>query len=101
MHRLLQRQLKKYLSQNVSTFTGDLNSSLNGIPLEWQNFLQAVDDAYTHYDADYQMIERSLELSSEELQQFQIQNRSKRYITPKVKLTRICKHRSITKHKFD
>ena len=69
MHRLLQRQLKKYLSQNVSTFTGDLNSSLNGIPLEWQNFLQAVDDAYTHYDADYQMIERSLELSSEELLQ--------------------------------
>jgi signal transduction histidine kinase len=69
MHRLLQRQLKKYLSQNVSDFTGDLNSSLDGIPLEWQNFLQAVDDAYTHYDADYQMIERSLELSSEELLQ--------------------------------
>jgi signal transduction histidine kinase len=69
MHRLLQRQLKKYLSQNVSNFTGDLNSNLNGIPLEWQNFLQAVDDAYTHYDADYQMIERSLELSSEELLQ--------------------------------
>ena len=69
MHRLLQRQLKKYLSQNVSDFTGDLNSNLNGIPLEWQNFLQAVDDAYTHYDADYQMIERSLELSSEELLQ--------------------------------
>jgi signal transduction histidine kinase len=69
MHRLLQRQLKKYLSQNVNDFTGDLSSNLNVIPLEWQNFLQAVDDAYTHYDADYQMIERSLELSSEELLQ--------------------------------
>ena len=34
-------------------------------------------------------------------QQFQIQNRNKRYIILKVKLTRICKHRSITKHKFD
>jgi hypothetical protein len=69
MHRLLQRQLKKYLSQNVNDFTGDLSSNLNVIPLEWQNFLQAVDDAYTHYDADYRMIERSLELSSEELLQ--------------------------------
>jgi hypothetical protein len=34
-------------------------------------------------------------------QQFQIQNRNKRYIILKVKLTRICKHRSITKHKFN
>lgn len=79
MHRLLQRQLKKYLSQHVSNFTGDLNSSLNGIPLEWQNFLQAVDDAYNHYDADYRMIERSLELSSEEL--LQVNNQLREMLT--------------------
>ena len=49
MHRLLQRQLKKYLSQDLSGLTGDLNDlngSLNGIPLEWQNFLKAVDETY-------------------------------------------------------
>jgi len=34
-------------------------------------------------------------------QQFQIQNRNKEYIILKVKLTRICKHRSISKHKFN
>jgi len=34
-------------------------------------------------------------------QQFQIQNRNKRYIKPTIKLTRIWKHRSITKHKVD
>jgi hypothetical protein len=40
-------------------------------------------------------------LLTDSIQQFQIQNRNKRYIILKVKLTRICKHRSITKHKFD
>jgi len=35
------------------------------------------------------------------IQQFQIQNRNKRYTILKVKLTRVCKHRSITQHKFD
>lgn len=79
MHRLLQRQLKKYLSQNVNDFTGDLSSNLNVIPLEWQNFLQAVDDAYNHYDADYRMIERSLELSSEEL--LQVNNQLREMLT--------------------
>lgn len=68
MHRLLQRQLKKYLSQTLSGFTGDLND-LNSIPLEWQNFLKAIDEAYVQYDAEYRMIERLLDLSSEELLQ--------------------------------
>ena len=72
MHRLLQRQLKKYLSQDLSGLTGDLNDlngSLNGIPLEWLNFLKAVDETYVQYDAEYRMIERLLDLSSEELLQ--------------------------------
>jgi signal transduction histidine kinase len=68
MHRLLQRQLKKYLSQNLSGFTNDL-SDLNNIPLEWQSFLKAVDEAYTQNDAEYRMVERLLDLSSEELLQ--------------------------------
>jgi hypothetical protein len=72
MHLLLQRQLKKYLSQDLSGLTGDLNDlniNLNGIPLEWQNFLKAVDETYVQYDTEYRMIERLLDLSSEELLQ--------------------------------
>ncbi len=61
MHRLLQRQLKKFL--------GNQFEDLHSIPLEWQNFLKAVDETYCHYDDDHRMIERSLELSSEELLQ--------------------------------
>jgi signal transduction histidine kinase len=72
MHLLLQRQLKKYLSQDLSGLTGDLNDlniNLNGIPLEWQNFLKVVDETYVQYDTEYRMIERLLDLSSEELLQ--------------------------------
>ena len=62
MHRLLQRQLKRYL--------GDIDpNSHQWQNLQWQNFLNAVDDAYCQYENDHYMIERSLELSSEELLQ--------------------------------
>lgn len=57
MHRLLQRQIKKHFG------------SLDSIPSEWQGFLNAIDEAYCQYDDDHKMIERSLELSSEELLQ--------------------------------
>jgi len=57
MHRLLQRQLKRYL--------GDLEH----LPQEWLNFIQAVDEAYCQFDGDRVMLERSLELSSQELLQ--------------------------------
>ena len=56
-HSLLKRQLKRHL--------GDTNS----IPHEWQSFLEAVNTAYEEYDADRRMLERSLELSSQELLQ--------------------------------
>ncbi|MBD2176422.1 HAMP domain-containing histidine kinase [Pseudanabaena sp. FACHB-1998] len=57
MHRLLQRQIKKHFG------------NLDSIPSEWQGFLDAIDEAYCQYDDDHKMIERSLELSSEELLQ--------------------------------
>jgi two-component system, NtrC family, sensor kinase len=57
MHRLLQRQLKRHLSH------------LGPLPAEWDNFLAAVDDAYCQFESDHSMLERSLELSSEELLQ--------------------------------
>ena len=55
MHRLLRRQLKKYLGIE------------DEVPAALQSFLAAVDTAYTDFDSDRAMLERSLELSSKEL----------------------------------
>src|SRR5262245_3809860 len=55
MHRLLRRQLRKYL---------DIE---NEVPAELQPFVTAVDTAYSDFDGDLAMLERSLELSSKEL----------------------------------
>lgn len=54
-HRLLQRQLKRYL--------GDARHWPEG----WENFLSVVNRAYWDSDADREMLERSLEISSQEL----------------------------------
>jgi PAS domain S-box-containing protein len=40
---------------------------LDSLPKEWQGFLDAVNNAYSEFDADRGMLERSLELSSQEL----------------------------------
>jgi PAS domain S-box-containing protein len=55
MHRLLRRQLKKYLGIEEE------------VPAALQPFLIAVDAAYADFDSDRAMLERSLELSSKEL----------------------------------
>jgi signal transduction histidine kinase/CheY-like chemotaxis protein len=55
MHRLLRRQLRKYLGIEDET------------PPTLQPFLAAVDAAYTDFDSDLAQLERSLELSSKEL----------------------------------
>ncbi|MFQ5655950.1 MAG: ATP-binding protein [Candidatus Methylomirabilales bacterium] len=57
IHSLLKRQLKRHFSASDS------------IPKELQDFIDAVNDAYWQFDADRAMLERSLELSSEELLQ--------------------------------
>ncbi len=54
-HSLLKRQLKKYFGASKS------------IPPEWKGFIEAVDAAYGESDTDRAMLERSLELSSQEL----------------------------------
>jgi len=56
-HSLLARQLKQF-------FAG-----MSGFAPPWQAFLEAVDKAYKEADADRSMLERSLELSSQELLQ--------------------------------
>jgi PAS domain S-box-containing protein len=57
MHSLLSRQLRRALGDSFS------------IPEEWQGLIGAVNDAYRAFDDDRSMLERSLELSSQELLQ--------------------------------
>ncbi|NJM49319.1 MAG: sensor histidine kinase [Alkalinema sp. RU_4_3] len=54
-HRLLQRQLKRYVGE------------IEEIPEHWQSFLNAVNDVYEQADEDRLRMERTLELSSQEL----------------------------------
>jgi len=57
MHSLLKRQLKRYLGK------------MDSIPKEWESFIDAVNEAYRQIDTDREMLERSLDLSSQELLQ--------------------------------
>ena len=57
MHSLLIRQLRRYYGDSFS------------IPEEWQGFIGAVSDAYREFDADRELLERALDLSSQELLQ--------------------------------
>jgi signal transduction histidine kinase len=54
-HRLLKRQLKKYLA-NGNILSTDL-----------MEFINSVDEAYKQHDIDYQQLDRTLEVSTEEL----------------------------------
>ncbi len=55
MHRLLIRQLRRYIDTDLT------------IPEELEQFVEAVDAAYHQADNDRALIERSLELTSQEL----------------------------------
>lgn len=57
MHNLLKRQFKKVFTESFQ------------IPKKWQEFTEAVNNAYIEFDTDRRMLERSLELSSQELLQ--------------------------------
>ena len=56
MHRILERQIKKYAA----------GQSAHDAPPEWQTLLHAVSDTYEHADEDRALLLRSLELSSKE-----------------------------------
>ena len=56
-HKLLERQLKRYLVSPL-------------VPEEYQKLFQVISDAYVHFDEDRMLIERSLELSSKELTEY-------------------------------
>lgn len=57
MNRLLQRQLKR-------SFGNEAN-----IPPEIQSFVQAVERSYNHYEEDRKLLERAMNISSEELEE--------------------------------
>lgn len=59
MHKLLQRQLKRYAQVD----------SLDAVPQPWRSLLDAVSAAYGEADDDRELVERSLEISSQELLQ--------------------------------
>ncbi|MFI5305765.1 MAG: ATP-binding protein [Polyangiales bacterium] len=55
MHKLLRRQLARFLSED------------GGPPTDWAGFSNAIDEAYRQSDHDRMLLERSLELTSQEL----------------------------------
>jgi len=57
VHSLLKRQLGRFFGDQFST------------PEEWRGFVDAVNEAYHEFDADREMLERALDLSSQELLQ--------------------------------
>jgi diguanylate cyclase (GGDEF)-like protein len=54
-HGLLHRQLKRYIGNDTS------------IPDNWPAFLEAVNETYVEFDADRRLLERALNISSQEL----------------------------------
>ncbi len=54
MHRILQRQIKRLMGEAAL------------IPPKWVAFLDVISDTYFDFDKDYQLLSRSLELSSKE-----------------------------------
>jgi len=57
VHNLLKRQIKRFLG------------NIDSMPQQWLDFISAVDQAYSQSDIDREMLERSLEISSQELLQ--------------------------------
>jgi anti-anti-sigma regulatory factor len=57
MHRLLQRQLKRYIG------------SLESIPDKWKGFIDAVNEAYRQADADYALVSEELVEKNKQLQE--------------------------------
>lgn len=59
-HKLLERQIQKYLSSVISKLPSDAQLAL-------EKFLNAVDESYVEADEDRRILERAMNLSSREL----------------------------------
>ena len=56
MHKILERQLRRYLKDIDEPMAAELTK-----------LYEAISNTYDHYDQDYRLLERSLEISSKEL----------------------------------
>ena len=59
MHSILKRQLRRHLHVKQP----------EDIPTELEDFVEAVSATYDHFDEDRELLERSIEISSNELQE--------------------------------
>jgi PAS domain S-box-containing protein len=64
LHSLLKRQLKRHFGSEFK------------IPPEWQSFIDSINASYHDFDSDREMLERSLEISSQELMETNTETRS-------------------------
>ena len=64
LHNLLRRQLKRSFGLQFE------------VPAEWMGFINSINSAYREFDSDRTMLERSLEISSQELIQSNAETRS-------------------------
>jgi diguanylate cyclase (GGDEF)-like protein/PAS domain S-box-containing protein len=67
LHSLLKRQLAKHLEGGLGECASDLGSVTNPFVEQSRALLEAVNEAYYGWDSDLRMLERSLDLSSNEL----------------------------------
>lgn len=70
MHRVLERQIRRYLGSDEP----------DAIPPAWKALLQAVSDTYVHADDDRALLSRSLDLSSHEFSEMNTALRSENEI---------------------
>ena len=74
IHSLLNRQIRRHLGTDVP------------IPEPWMNLIHAVDDAYSQGDEDRALLERALDISSQELLQANSQTLAMLQATPYLSL---------------
>jgi PAS domain S-box-containing protein len=74
LHSLLNRQIRRHLGTEAS------------ISEPWVSLIRAVDDAYRQGDEDRALLERALEISSQELMQANSQTRAMLQATPNLSL---------------
>jgi PAS domain-containing protein len=86
-HSLLRRQLKRCFGADFTP------------PPEWREFVGAIDEAYRAFDADRGMLERSLELSSQELMHASAEMRAVFQAIPDL-LIRLDQHGAVLDCKF-
>ena len=74
IHSLLNRQIRRHLGTEAS------------IAEPWRGLIGAIDEAYRQGDEDRAMLERALEISSQELLQANSQTRAMLQATPSLSL---------------